>query len=226
MHKKYSTNFISLIVKFLLVVTVLEGYFVLCYFQSGSFLSVAKNLIRESGTITMRHFSNNFLYQIMQEVLTTNGRAQVMNQNSLSFIFNYLNETIKQQEEFLKEHSSNAGYHSSEFNTFFDSLIYQNVCDAIYKDEDVKQGQCQTFMGGILKKGLYSANVAYWDNMRSMATDFNNSARDQRSIDIIMNSDRLIDNENLKDIYFDDSYKRLLSQLDQSIFYNFNQRDS
>ena len=43
----------------------------------------------------MRHFSNNFLYQIMQEVLTTNGRAQVMNENSLSFIFNYLNETIK-----------------------------------------------------------------------------------------------------------------------------------
>ena len=43
----------------------------------------------------------------MQEVLTTNGRAQVMNQNSLTFIFNYLNETIKQQEEFLKEHSSN-----------------------------------------------------------------------------------------------------------------------
>jgi hypothetical protein len=69
-------------------------------------------------------------------------------------------------------------------------------------------------MGGILRKGLYSANVAYWDNMRSMATDFNNSARDQRSIDIIMNSDRLVDNENLKDIYFDDSYKRLLTQLD------------
>jgi len=65
MHKKYSTNFISLIVKFLLVVSILEGYFVLCYFESGKFLSIAKNLIQESGTITMRHFSNNFLYQIM-----------------------------------------------------------------------------------------------------------------------------------------------------------------
>jgi hypothetical protein len=75
MHKKYSTNFISLIVKFMFVVTILEGYFVLCYFQSGKFLSIAKNLIQESGTITMRHFSNNFLYQIMQEVLTTNGTA-------------------------------------------------------------------------------------------------------------------------------------------------------
>jgi hypothetical protein len=81
-------------------------------------------------------------------------------------------------------------------------------------------------MGGILKKGLYSANVAYWDNMRSIATDFNNSARDQKSINTIMNSDRLVDNENLKDIYFDASYKQLLVQLDLSIFYNFDQRDS
>jgi len=61
-------------------------------------------------------------------------------------------------------------------------------------------------MGGILQKGLYSANVAYWDNMRSMATDFNNSVRDVRSIDNILNSNRLIENENLKDIYFADSY--------------------
>lgn len=100
------------------------------------------------------------------------------------------------------------------------------MCDAIYLPGAPMQQSCQTFMGGILKKGLYSANVAYWDNMRSMATDFNNSARDQRSIDTIMNSDRLVDNENLKDIYFEDSYKQLLVQLDQSIFYNFDQRDS
>lgn len=62
MHKKYSSNFISLIIKFMLVVTILEGYFILCYFESGKFLSVAKDLIQESGTITTRHFSNNFLY--------------------------------------------------------------------------------------------------------------------------------------------------------------------
>lgn len=51
---------------------------------------------------------------------------------------------------------------------------------------------CDSFMGGILKKGLYSANVAYWDNMRSMATDFNNSARDSKAIYNILNSENLI----------------------------------
>ena len=31
MHKKFSTNFIALIIKFLLVLTVLEGYFLYSY---------------------------------------------------------------------------------------------------------------------------------------------------------------------------------------------------
>lgn len=34
MHKKFSTNFISLIVRFLIVLTVLEGYFILSYLQA------------------------------------------------------------------------------------------------------------------------------------------------------------------------------------------------
>lgn len=57
-------------------------------------------------------------------------------------------------------------------------------------------------MGGILMKGLYSANVAYWDNMRSMATDFSNSERDEESAQTLMNSNRMINNEQLKDSYF------------------------
>ena len=79
MHKKFSTNFLSLIIKFLVVVTVLEGYFLLNYFLSGEFLKVANNIIDESGTIALRQFSNNYLYQTMQEVLTTNGKALIQN---------------------------------------------------------------------------------------------------------------------------------------------------
>lgn len=81
----------------------------------------------------------------------------------------------------------------------------------MYSGDPTTYTNCNNFMGGILQKGLYSANVAYWDNMRSMATDFNNSARDTTSINTILNSDRLIQNENLKDIYFADSYTMLLS---------------
>jgi hypothetical protein len=81
-------------------------------------------------------------------------------------------------------------------------------------------------MGGILDKGLYSSNVAYWDNMLSMATDFNNSVRDRAIITTIMNSNMLMQNEQLQNAYLQASYQSLLDQLDLSIFYNFTQRDN
>ena len=88
-------------------------------------------------------------------------------------------------------------HHSDEFNTFFNQLIYENVCEAIYSatTQSDSNTACVDFMGGILEKGLYSANVAYWDNMRSMATDFNNSARTDENITEIVSSERLIQNE-------------------------------
>ena len=81
-------------------------------------------------------------------------------------------------------------------------------------------------MGGILSQGLYSANVAYWDNMRAMATDFSNSDRSNAVVTETINSERFIQNEILKDLYFKESYVELLDQLDESIYYNFDNKNS
>lgn len=121
-------------------------------------------------------------------------------------------------------HASNAGRHSAEFNSFFNDLVYNSVCNAVFAPDATKK--CGTFMGGILDKGLYSSNVAYWDNMLSMATDFNNSIRDRATISTIMNSQMLIQNEMLQDTYLQASYQALLDKLDQSIFYNFTRQEN
>ena len=52
MHKKYSSNFLTLIIQVFVVLTILEGYFLLSYFLSLKFLAEIKDLILESGTIT------------------------------------------------------------------------------------------------------------------------------------------------------------------------------
>ena len=65
-------------------------------------------------------------------------------------------------------------------------------------------------MGGILQKGLYSANVAYWDTMRSLATDYNNSQRTNATIVKMLNSDSLMQSEILKDTYLYPSFQYLL----------------
>ncbi len=117
----------------------------------------------------------------------------------MEYIFTYLNETIRDQEEFLQMHGDNSEHHSEEFNNFFVNLIYKDVCNAVYSAGTAEFDECEGFMGGILGQGLYSANVAYWDNMRAMATDFSNSKRDNKIIESTINSDRFIQNEILKD---------------------------
>ena len=61
--------------------------------------------------------------------------------------------------------------------------------------------------------------------MRSMITDFNNSLRDDSAIKSTLNSDRMIQNEDLKNIYFETSFNELLGSLDQSIYKSFSDKD-
>ena len=78
-HKKYSTNIIMLTLKFCCVLTILQGYFLLTYFQSESFLKTSMGLVEEAEKITLRSFSNHFLYQVLQEILATQGQGEVLN---------------------------------------------------------------------------------------------------------------------------------------------------
>ncbi len=54
MHKGFTSNFIALFLKFIVVLSILEGYFLFSFFSSKAFLSVAINLIEEAGSITLR----------------------------------------------------------------------------------------------------------------------------------------------------------------------------
>jgi len=47
-------------------------------------------MIKEAATITNRNFSNFLLYQVLIEILSTNGTAQVLNQRSTDFIVGYI----------------------------------------------------------------------------------------------------------------------------------------
>ncbi len=37
--------------------------------------------------------------------------------------------------------------------------------------------ECSNYLGGVLDKGLYSANLAYWDDMREIRDGFFKSDR-------------------------------------------------
>ena len=130
-HKKYSTNYLLLLLKFLVFITILEGYFLYQYFQSDNFLGVSLRMINEAATISERNFANFFLYQSLFEMIATNSTASVYNIKEPSYLSNYISTFNSDLESFLKVHSDNVGKHDKTFNNFFNGLVYQSVCDSI-----------------------------------------------------------------------------------------------
>lgn len=130
-----------LLIKFSFVIAFLESYFLYQYFQSDNFLIRSLSMIKEAATISDRSFSNFLLYQIMIEIIATNGTAQVFNQKSADFIVNYVDTFNQDLETFLKVHSDNVEKHDQSYNTFFDNLIYKSVChsiDGYFNSDDEK----------------------------------------------------------------------------------------
>jgi hypothetical protein len=91
----------------------------------------------------------------------------------VTYITNYIGEFNMDLENFLAIHSNNTNIHDATFNTFFNELIYQSVCDTISTEfTSDEQSECGDYLGGILNKGLYSANLAFWDNIREMMDSY------------------------------------------------------
>lgn len=84
---------------------------------------------------------------------------------------------------------------------------------------------CSTFLGGVLDKGLYTANLAYWDEMREIRDSFFRSNRSNNFTRQVINSERMIAVEKLNEIYFAAAYNTLIEKLNYSITVQFENRD-
>ena len=218
--KPYSTNILLLFIKFLLFVAILEGYFILSYLTSDSFLTQSLALINELGAITERSNSNSFLYWILQEYIGTNGTSTILGQQSVVYVTNQINITIQDQEDFIMLHSNNMGYNDADYNNFFDNLIYEDVCVLLYTDPG-QNADCETFQ--VLQKGLHSANVAFWDDIREFFNNYQNISHPKLSdISTALSDPRVVSDERLESQYFTDAYLRLQNMLSTSLQNKFS----
>jgi hypothetical protein len=183
-------------------------------------------MINEAATITTRSFGNFLLYQILIEIIATNGTATVFNQKSSDYIVGYLDSFNLELETFLKVHADNVDKHDDSYNQFFDNLIYKSVCSSIENlNHDNDEQDCSSYLGGVLEKGLYSANLAYWDDIREIRDSFSKSDRSARFLRDLLNSPRLIAVERLNEIYFSKAYQVLVDKQNESITVQFDNRN-
>lgn len=98
-----------------------------------------------------------------------------------------------QEEQLLDSFSQNYDYHSQEYNDNFNNLIYSNLCQYLpeFSSDKAQQTECESFNQGILKKGVYSSVIKYYDFMRQLQHDFAESKRGKKEIKDFINDSRL-----------------------------------
>ena len=82
-----------------------------------------------------------------------------------------------------------------------------------------EQSVCEGFDQGILKKGIYSSVIKYWDYLRQLNHDFLESNRNSTMVIDFLNDERLQTCERMQDFYFKKSLNLLVSKLEDDIQY-------
>jgi len=214
--KPLTTNFGATLLKFFFFIVLIQGYFLMNYLFSYQFLQEVSDLTQELHLLISRQPTQSFLLLIQKELIYKNGTSKIYGETSLEFVPNYHEDLYDQEEELLDKFSQNFDYHSDSYNTDFNNIIYSNVCKHVgYEDTNA----CEEFNQGILKKGIYSSVIKYWDFLRQINHDFLESDRSDATIRDFLNEERLVIAEKMQDYYFKLALQRLVNRLEDDIDY-------
>jgi hypothetical protein len=157
----------------------------------------------------------------MKEMIYSNGTALMEGTPSETYVPNYHEYLYDEEEELLDIFSANYDYHTASYNEDFTNVVYSNVCEHVseFSGEAMTKAECEAFNQGILKKGLYSSVIKYWDFLRQINHDFMESNRSLTTIKKFLNEPRLRTAERMQDFYFKKALTKLVSKLEQDIDY-------
>jgi hypothetical protein len=126
----------------------------------------------------------------------------------------YHESVYDEEEALLDKFSANYDFHSLEYNDLFNNIVYADVCLFVpYESTQL----CEDFNQGILKKGVYSSVIKYWDFLRQLNHDFMESPRTNATIRTFLNDQRLQLAERMQDYYFRQALAMLVDKLEVDI---------
>ncbi len=156
---------------------------------------------------------------IQKELIYKDGSSTIYGEPSIDYVPSYHENLYDEEEQLLDKFSKNFDYHSSSYNADFNNIIYSNVCQYVnYNNTE----ECEEFNEGILKKGIYSSVIKYWDYLRQINHDFLESNRTKETIIRFMNEDRIKIAEKMQDYYFKLALSKLVTKLEDDIDFFFD----
>ena len=219
--KKLSSDMGFIIIRFVLMILIIEGYFLMIYFLTSSFFNSISSLTTELSLLIERQPIHSYLLLIVKELILNNGGTNIEYLDSISFTNDYLNRLYNSEEDVLNVNSANEGIHTDLFNTQFKKIYYTNTCPIIF-DNQVEITLCESFNQGILQKGIYSSVIKYWDILMQLKTDYLNSKREVADQQTYLKDTRLTIEDQMQSEYFNISLNLLVNLLESDINTRFS----
>ena len=190
----------------------MEGYFVLVYFLSLSFLSKVVSLTDELKLSVSSITKNGLILTSVKMALYKDYNITIKNRDPIEYIDFLLNDVYKHQANLLDAFLENYDYHSSSYNEKFNAIIFSNVCSYITTFPTTTTS-CEIIDGGILTKGIYSTSVKFWDNIRQIHNDYINSDRLPTTLYSILNTKLINTIDTMHNIYLDVSINLIVDNI-------------
>ena len=102
----------------------------------------------------------------------------------------------------------------------FDTIIFSNLCEANIIDFNgdlMNKDECEEFNSGILKQGMYSSVIKYWDTLIQYNEDFFYLERNETVITDFVMADLFYDMERMERYYFRSSLRVVINKLEEDI---------
>jgi len=156
-------------------------------------------------------------------MIYSNGSALIEGNKSEIYVPAYHELLYDEEENLLDTFSANYDYHTTSYNDDFTNIVYSNVCEHVtdFSTDPKIKAECESFNQGILKKGIYSSVIKYWDFLRQINHDFMESNRTLATIKRFLNEPRLLTAERMQDFYFKKALTKLVNTLEKDIDYFF-----
>lgn len=103
---------------------------------------------------------------LQKELLYTNATSTFLFQPVYNVSLSQLSNQNSDYQAFIELFQSNYGVHTSSYNSVFESIMFDNVCNqTVSRDLSLGVEGCQTLNRGIQSKGVYSAVVKFWQDL-------------------------------------------------------------
>eukprot|EP00347_Sterkiella_histriomuscorum_P007426 403348965 len=214
--KKLNTNFGLLGIRVIVIVCILEAFFIVNYLVSDRFMNQVGSLTGELRLLISRQPLFAQILLVQKELIYTNSTAHILNMNVKDLVTQLNDQLINEEQQLLELFQQNYDLHDTRYNTDFTNLAYSNMCSQITFQGSTKE-ECENFNLGILKKGLYSTITKYLSNLRDINSRFEILRKNNETAKDYINDWRIALSERTCDLYMKQIHLYLETLLMQEI---------